>query len=45
MRSLDGKSNSLFLFFQDVSSYVGIGKQNTQKNNILFQEMMCFYEA
>lgn len=44
-RRIDGEKNNLFLFFQDVCNYVGIGKQNTQKNNILFQEMMCFYEA
>lgn len=45
MRSLDGGKNNLFLFFQEVCTRLSLAKKNTQKNNILFQEMMCFYDA
>lgn len=45
MRSLDGGKNNLFLFFQEVCTRLSLAKKNTQKHNILFQEMMCFYDA
>lgn len=45
MRSLDGKNNSLFLFFQELCVKIWIGSRKAQTNNFLFQQTLCYCNA
>lgn len=45
MRSLDGRSNNLFLFFQELCVKIWIWSRKAQTNNFLFQQTLCYCNA
>lgn len=45
IRSLDGKKNNLFWFFQELCAKIWLWSRNAQTKNFLFQQALCHCNA
>ena len=45
VRSLDGRKNSLFWFFQELCAKIWLWLRNAQTKNFLFQHTLCYCDA